>query len=284
MFGSASQFSAPAKDGTGVPSYVRAHSEVRAQFTRVGHATRLADCYETGGLRLKLPNADAICEGVLINTAGGMTGGDTARITAAAGAHTRLRITTQSAEKIYRAEDSAASVDVDLSLGTESRLAWMPQEMILFDGAALSRTLTVNMPECATAMLFEMTVFGRVARHEQLEHGAFRDRWRVRRGGKLVFAEDTHLDGNMSETLAHKAVGDGARAVATFLLVAPGAEARLNHARELLRSAGSYCGASAWNRMLVARFSTRNPHELRQDAAQFISMLMRTKPPRVWAC
>ena len=284
MFGSASQFSAPAKDGIDVPSYVRAHSEVQAQFTRVGHATRLADCFETGGLRLKLPNAEAVCEGVLINTAGGMTGGDTARITAAAGAHTRLRITTQSAEKIYRAEEIAASVDVAISLGTKSRFTWMPQETILFDGAALSRTLTVNMTECASAMLFEMTVFGRVARHEQMGLGIFRDRWRVRRGGKLVFAEDTHLDGNMFETLAHKAVGDGARAVATFLLVAPDAEARLNHARELLRNAGSYCGASAWNRMLVARFSVRDPHDLRQDAAQFISRLMRTKPPRVWAC
>lgn len=284
MFDSASQFSAPAKGRIGVPSYVRAHSEVRAQFNRVGHATRLADCYETGGLRLKLPNTDAVCEGVLINTAGGMTGGDTARIAVAAGAHTRLRITTQSAEKIYRAEEIAAAVDVDLDLGTDARLTWMPQETILFDGAALSRTLTVNMPECATAMLFEMTVFGRVTRNEQMGQVAFRDRWRVRRGGKLVFAEDSHLDGNMSETLAHPANGDGARAVATFLLVAADAEGRVSHARELLRNAGSYCGASAWNRMLVARFSARDPHDLRRDAAQFISRLMRTKPPRVWAC
>ncbi|WP_072394161.1 urease accessory protein UreD [Hyphomicrobium sp. CS1GBMeth3] len=267
-----------------IPSYVRARSEVRAHFARIGAATRIADCYETGGLRLKLPQSDGVCDGVLINTAGGMTGGDSARIEATAAPHTRLRLTTQSAEKVYRAERAPAEVQVSLRVGERSRLAWMPQETILFDGSRLRRTLEVETTECASLLLFEMTVFGRVARAERMASGAFRDRWRVRRAGRLIFADDVRLDDEIASTLDEAATGAGARAIATLLLVAPDAEKQLAFARELCARARAHCGASAWNDMLIIRFTASDPQHIRLDASTLIPRLMRTKLPRVWAC
>src|SRR3990170_2159006 len=87
-----------------VPAFLRSQSAVRATFARNGTATGIARLYETGGLRLKFPSAGPTCEGVIVNTAGGMTGGDEARVTCEFGRGARVVLATQSAEKIYRAE------------------------------------------------------------------------------------------------------------------------------------------------------------------------------------
>ena len=97
----------------------------------------------------------------------------------------------------------------------------------------------------------ESLVFGRVAMNETMGEGFCHDRWRVLRDGRLVFAEDLRLDGDLAALLAASASGKGARALATILHVAPDAEARIDEARDLLAGASSECGASAWNGMLV---------------------------------
>ena len=49
----------------------RAVAEARARFARVGARTEAADLFETGGLRMRFPNAAGRCEAAIINTAGG---------------------------------------------------------------------------------------------------------------------------------------------------------------------------------------------------------------------
>jgi urease accessory protein len=264
MFANASPSDSAKPRPAAVPAYVRARSEIRARFERAGSATRLVDCFETGGMRLRLPNSETGCDAVLINTAGGLTGGDEARLSCAVGAKARVRITTQSAEKIYRTEQGPAFVSAAHSLD---------------EGAQLS----VDMALSASLLLCEMTVLGRVARNERMTSGSFRDRWRVRRAGTLVFAEDVRLDGDISGTMQRAAVGSGAAAIATLLYVAPVAESRLESLRNVLASAKSNCGASAWNGMLVARFAARDPTDVRRDVAGALRRLSRAELPRIWA-
>src|SRR4051794_31297682 len=158
MFASASQSSVL------IPSYVRATASVRGRFERAGSATRLIDNYETGGLRVRIPSSGLECEAVVLNSAGGMAGGDLARLSFDAGRKSRVRVTTQSAEKIYRTDEQPVRISTDIKIGDAAQFAWIPQETILFDGSRLERTLTVEVAESATAILIEMTVFGRVAR------------------------------------------------------------------------------------------------------------------------
>lgn len=278
MFASASP-----SDRLSVPSYVRAKGVVRARFERAGRATRLVDSFETGGLRLRIPNAERDCDAVLLNTAGGMTGGDESRLSFTVGDKARVRITTQSAEKIYRADDAPAVVVTDLTIGEGANLTWMPQESILFDGSGLSRTLNVDMAPSASLIVLEMTVLGRVARSERLQSGSFRDRWRIRRGGTLVFAEDVRLDGDISATMAQPATGAGACAIATLLYVSPLAENRLESLRAALSKAHVDCGASAWNGLLVARFAARDPFDLRRGVVTALRRLSRTEMPKIWS-
>ena len=151
---------------------------------------------ESGGYRVRFPQSG---EGVLINTGGGFAGGDRMRVEADVGEGAEAVLTSQAAEKIYRS-DGARDRDRNarLALGPGARLAWLPQEQILFDGAALRRRLDVEMAADASLTLVESTVFGRLAMGETVTSGAFADRWRIRRGGRLVFAEDVRLDGRSS--------------------------------------------------------------------------------------
>lgn len=283
MFASASRSDQANTLPTPIPQYVRATSEVRASFARYGRSTRLADCYETGGLRLRLPSAGGRCDGVLINIAGGMTGGDRAKIAVEVGRAAHVRLTTQSAEKVYRAEGEAASSDVSLSIADDASLAWIPQETILFDRSALRRSLTVEMGKTSAVTLFEMTVFGRAARDEVWTAGGFRDSWRVRRGGELVFADDVRIQGDVRNVMARAATAGGASAIATLLFVSPNAESRLNAVRDALRETAINCGASAWNDMLIVRFVAHDAQELRRCSRAALQRILRDDVPRIWS-
>lgn len=276
-----------------IPDFVRAVGGVRVLIGRTPRGSAPLEIGESGGFRIRFPRVGTPCEGgspcksggpcqgVLINTGGGLTGGDrvSTEVTLVPGA--RGVLTTQAAEKVYRSDGPDAEVAVALSLGPESRLDWLPQETILFDGARLCRHLAVEMAADATLLLVESTVFGRAAMDEAGETGSFRDRWRTRRDGRLVFAVDGRLEGPIATALARPAVANGGRAVATCLVVAPDAEARLEEARTGLEGAASECGASAYDGMLVARFLSPEPKSLRADLIRYVESL-RGPLPRSW--
>jgi urease accessory protein len=245
--------------------------------------TEAVELSESGGYRIRFPRVGP-CEAVMINTGGGMTGGDRLTVDVALDAGAQAVATTQSAEKLYRSTGASTRVDVRLTLAERARLAWLPQESILFSGARLDRRFDIDMDPSATLTLCEAMIFGRVAMGETLADGLIRDRWRVRRGGRLLFAEAIRLDGTLAGGLAHPTVAGDARAVATILHVAPDAEARLEEARAALASATSDCGASAWSSMLVARFAAPSPSSLRKDVARFLETFLAAPLPRVWQC
>lgn len=265
-----------------VPAYLRATSAIRANFAKAGSETKLIGNFETGGLRLRMPRTGAGCDGVIVNTAGGLAGGDRCDLTFAAGPAASLRLTSQSAEKIYRSDTTPSEIALSLTLAHKAQVVWVPQETILFNDAALRRSVSVDMAADATLTFFEMTVFGRTARGERLTGGSLSDQWRIRRDGKLCFAENVRLDGDISEQLQPAATGGGASAIATLLYVAPKAEAKLKAARGVLGRAACEAAASAWNGVLVARFVARDAMHLRTAAAQLLTRLTRREVPRVW--
>ena len=161
---------------------------------------------------------------MLVNTAGGIAGGDRFDIDIAAGEGARLAVTTAAAEKVYRAHGPAAEVNIALKAAAGAHLAWLPQETILFDRARVSRRIDIDLAEGASLLLCEIVVFGRTAMGERMLHGEFVDRWRLRRGGRLVFAETVRLDGDIGAKLARPAVANGGVAIGTALIV-PGDEA-----------------------------------------------------------
>lgn len=241
----------------------------------------MSDLSESGGFRVKFPKGPA-CEAVVVNTAGGMTGGDALDIKIALAPGADAAVATQSAEKIYRSDGAETVVAADLRLGAGARLTWAPQETILFNGARLRRSLAVDMAGDAALLAAEIMVYGRAAMGETLTDAALADRWRVRRDGRLIFADDVRLSGDVAAALARPAVGNGAAAAATLLHVAPDAADRL----EALRASSSPCewGAGTWNGMLCARFVGADAAAVRAGVVAALTLLGGRPPPRVWGC
>src|SRR5712672_2943530 len=198
----------------------RAQGSVTFDVHQVEGVTRRRQLHESGSLRVRFPSPEA--EGlsaVFVNTASGVAGGDRFDIDISTGGGSRLAVTTAAAEKIYRAQGPAAQLNIALKLAAASHLAWLPQEAILFDRARLKRRIDIDLAESASLLLCEIVVFGRAAMGERMLDGEFVDRWRLRRGGRLVFAENVRLDGNIGEKLASPAIANGGVAIGTALIV-----------------------------------------------------------------
>lgn len=249
----------------------------------MGSASLVRGVAESGSARVRFPTVrDGVPEAVLINTAGGIVGGDAFETRLALAAGAELVATTAAAEKAYRSDGAASRLLTAATLGAGARLHWLPQELILFDRARLERRLELDMAADATALLFEATVFGRAARGERVEEGLFEERWRVRRGGRLVYADTFRLEGRVAGHLDRPAVAGGHRALATLLYVAPDAEARLEEARDALAGGSPECGASAWSGCLLVRWLAADVAALRRDAARFMRLFRGRPLPRVW--
>ncbi len=249
------------EDGVAGPRMQRVRGSARVGFRHDPAAptagTRLSELWQEGSGKVRLPNVygGSGPVAVLLNTAGGVTGGDRLDYAATWGPGATATVTSQAAERIYRSAAGAGRIDSRLDLGAGARGAWLPQETILFDRSALSRRLDVTMAGDARLLACEAVLFGRTAMGEDVRSIALDDAWTVRRDGRLVYADRLRLHGDSRAVLGGGATGAGARAVASVLLAAPDAEARLDEVRALLDAApdGVEVGASAFDGLLAVR-------------------------------
>ena len=255
----------------------RARGAARIRVEHRDGRSRLADLYQSGTLRLRLPRtADPELVGTLINTAGGLTGGDALAVDVEVGADAGLTVATQSAEKLYRAGQGHARVDVRLRVGAKGRLAWLPRETILFDGSALRRTLHADLEPGARLLAVEAWVAGREAMGERLARCDVRDDWRVRVDGGLAHAEAFRLPGEASERrLASPAGWNNMRALATVLLVAPDASALIAGAREIVGGLGAVDAWEGPHARLVARLAAPDHLALQRRLVPLLAVLRR---------
>ena len=260
----------------------RARGAVRFDVAGVDGVTRRREIHEAGSLRVRFPSPEGDgLSAVLVNTAGGIAGGDRFDIDIASSGDARLTVTTAAAEKIYRANGPAAALNVTLRAEGSSHLSWLPQETILFDRTRIHRRFDISLSETASLLLCEIVVFGRLAMGERMREGEFLDRWRLRRGGKLIFAENIRLDGDIGAKLANPAIAKGGVAIGTALMV-PGDEALLERVRELAPSFGGEVGLSAWNGFAMARFCAQDAARLRADMMAVLGRASGSALPRLW--
>src|SRR5580693_5779224 len=197
----------PTRAASAIFAANRARGSVTFDVHQVEGVTRRRQLHESGSLRVRFPSPEA--EGlsaVFVNTAGGVAGGDRFDIEIATGEGSRLAVTTAAAEKVYRAVAAPSELNIALKAAAGSHLAWLPQETILFDRAQVSRRIDIDLADRASLLFCEIVVFGRAAMGERMLSGQFVDRWRMRRGGRLVFAQTVRLDGDIGAKLRQPAI------------------------------------------------------------------------------
>ncbi len=243
------------------------------RVAREAGVDRIADLFMHDPLRVMFPRPAAgdPLQAVLATTSGGLVGGDRLTLDIAVGESAALQLVGQAAEKVYRSLGPDTRVAMRLDAGEGALLELLPQGTILFDGARLRRSVAVEAAAGARVLIGEILTFGRIAAGERLRGGLLRDRWELRRAGRLVWADALALDGDIAAAIDAPAGFGGATALGTVVHLGPDGERSLELARALLDrdASGVRSGASLVRGVLVARFLSADGAALRAAFGAF---------------
>jgi urease accessory protein len=238
------------------------------------------------------PEADEPVQAVLLTTSGGLTGGDRTRVTVTVGADAQATLTTQAAEKIYRALPNQGDAIVQVEMRVEDRAwaEWLAQETIVFEGSRLRRLFSADVDPSGRLLAVESLVFGRTAMGERFDSGMLHDAWRIRRGGKLLWADALHLEGDVG-VLRQKPFGFGTSvACSTVVYVGSDASQQLDEIRRLLATCSVLHGATSLDGIMLARIMADDAVQLRATVMKLIAGMRQAaaclpaRLPRVWHC
>ena len=260
------------------PKLQRAHGQIVLSLC----GDKLGELYQSGCAKLMLPKTyGEMTEAVMLNTAGGITGGDRliVKIQVENGA---VVATTQTAERLYRSITEPAKIEIRLRADNAATLHWLPQETIIFDGAELDRMVCLDMSADSKCLLAETIVMGREAMGEDVCICHFTDNWRLYREGKLFHAESLRLTDRVAEIMAVSAGGAGARLLTTILYAGFDAEQKAGLLTSVVETCSSKCAMSCWNDRLVIRLMSPHPHFARADIKELLCALSGQPLPRVW--
>jgi urease accessory protein len=267
----------------------------RIEFARAQDGrTVLADLYQRAPCRVLFPTPDPgdPLQAVLLTTSGGLTGGDRTNVTIGTGRGACATVTTQAAERIYRASDarSEARIGLALRVGDGAWAECLAQETLLFDGARLRRTFTAEVAATGRLLALESAVFGRAAMGESFDTGLLHDAWQITRDGRLVWEDAVHLEGDIGRIRAEPFGFGTSIAYATLIYIGADAAAQLGTVREIVASVGGLNAATVIDPVLLVRGMSARPHELRDTMIRLVSALRRAagawpaRLPRVWNC
>ena len=270
----------------------RAEGAGRAVLCGSEKGTRIMDLFQRSPIRIMFPRAgDAAAEeAVFVNTAGGIAGGDRleSRVTALADAS--IAVTSQAAEKVYRALNEPARITTKLKVCEGAKLAWLPQETIVFNRARLSRETEIELSSGAELLALEWLVLGRAAHGEEVVGGHIIDSWRVKKDGRLIWADSFRATDEMFPQLHRKALLSNCKAVGTLIYFGPYLDTRLEFLRDIAPSLECHCAATSVGGLIIVRFAAKVSSDLRLALRSFLQQFSRElgagpfRVPKMWSC
>lgn len=254
--------------------------------------TRIVDVYQKSPIRVLFPRTgdDHAQEAVLVNTSGGVAGGDRLQSSVTALSGASIAVTTQAAEKIYRALNESARITTTLTVGNAAKLAWLPQETIVFNSARLCRRTEIEISPGSELLALESLVLGRAAHGEKLSAGTIIDTWHVRKNGRLHWGDTFCVIDDFFQHLSRKALLWDSTALATLLYFGPELEKRLQLIRDQSVSFDCHCGATLVGGMVVARLAARSSFELKTALRNLLQEFGKEfapgpfRVPKMWSC
>ena len=256
------------------------------------NGTFIEDVFECSPIRIMFPRVRgrAVEEAVIINTGGGVAGGDRLEFSVSALPGASIAVTSQAAEKIYRALDEPARVTTRLKAHESARLAWLPQETIVFNSARFHRTTEIELTSGTELLALEWIVLGRAAYGEVVVDGQIVDTWLVKRDGRLIWADTFRVNDGRFPHLSRRALLSDCTAIATLIHFGPCLNERLDFLREVISSLGCYGAATLVSGLIVVRLAAKESSELKRALRSFLQQFGSKaapgpfKVPRMWSC
>src|SRR5262249_11404500 len=270
----------------------RAEGSCRIVLGGSEKGTRVVDLYQKSPIRVLLPRTSGarIEEAVLLNTSGGVAGGDRLQSDVTAIEDASIAITTQAAEKVYRAITESAHILTTLKVRDTAKLAWLPQETIVFNRARISRETRVEVTSGTELLALEWLVLGRAAHGERLSAGTITDRWRIVKDWRLIWADSFRITDDVLPSLCCKALLSDCTGVATLVYFGAELGARLELVRSLISSLECQCEATLVGGLMVVRFAARTSYDLRTALRNVLQRFGNESArgpfqvPKMWSC
>jgi urease accessory protein len=201
-----------------------------------------------------------------------------------------IAVTSQAAEKVYRALNEPARIATKLKACQGAKLAWLPQETIVFNWGRISRETEIELSSGAELLALEWLVLGRAAHGEEILGGHINDGWRVKKDGRLVWADRFRVTDEMFAHLHRKALLSNYKTVATLIYFGPHLDKRLAFLRDIAPSLECPCAATSVGGLIVARFAAEVSFDLRLALRNFLQQFSQEfgpgpfRVPKMWLC
>lgn len=254
--------------------------------------TYITDVYQRSPIRILFPRAggDAVEEAVFINTAGGVAGGDKLESSVTALANASIAVTSQAAEKIYRALNEPSRIVTKLKACATAKLAWLPQETIIFNHGRVSWETEIEVSSGTELLALECLVLGRVAHGERMAGGHITDSWRVKKDGRLIWADSFRITGEIFPHLDRKALLSDCKAFATLIYFGPDLETGMELLRNIASSMMCHCAPTTVGGLIIVRFAAEDSFDLRIGLRNFLQQFSQElgpgpfRVPKMWSC
>lgn len=254
--------------------------------------TYIVDVYQRSPIRIMFPRAGgaAVEEAVFINTAGGVAGGDKLESGVTALANASIAVTSQAAEKIYRALNEPARIVTKLKASASAKLAWLPHETIIFNQGRISRQTEVELSSESELLALEWLVLGRAAHGEKLAGGHITDSWRIKKDGRLIWADTFRVTDQVFPHLHRKALLSDCKAFATLIYFGPDLDTQLELLRDIASSITCHCAPTSIGGLIIVRFAAKDSFDLRIALCNFLLQFSQElgpgpfRVPKMWSC
>ena len=252
----------------------------------------IVDVFQQSPIRILFPGVqgDAVQEAVLVNIAGGTTGGDRLDYAVTALSSASLAVTSQAAEKVYRALSEPARVTTKLNACKAAKLAWLPQETIVFNRARLRRETEIDLASGSEVLALEWLVLGRAAHGEEMVGGHITDSWRVKKDGRLIWADSFRIADDAFPYLRRRALLWNYRAIATLVYFGPSLDKLIEFSREIIPSLECDCAATSVAGLMIVRFAAETSSDLKLALHSFLEQFSQEpglgpfRVPKMWSC
>ena len=174
----------------------RARLELQLDHTARG--TRLTRAAHVGPLYVQkpfYPEGPELAHLYPLHPPGGVVSGDDLHIEVNASDNAQVLLTTPGAARIYRARPDALlqAQQVDLRVGVNASLEWLPLETIVYPGANTALQTRVDLAEGGRFIGWEVTSLGLPASDQAFSRGQVQQRFHIYQNNRPVFIEKLSL-------------------------------------------------------------------------------------------